>query len=118
MNLHFKELRDESVHARVHHQDGTISRIEYGQVKNGTEEILMFAKFLNPGLELPAPFVTISVCIIFGFKVELQLVVAVKSIPEYTHQVEVKLIQVFKVGVLMFLYFLRCLVHEAEWIVS
>jgi len=78
----------------------------------------MFAELLYPGFELPVPFIAVTVDVVFGFKIEFKLVVAVKCKAEHTHQVEIEFVQVFEVRVLVLLDLLSGFIHEPQRIVS
>src|SRR5688572_5425487 len=94
MNTDLEMLGNERIHPVIYHQNGAVGRIEYSQVKHGSQEVLMCTKFFHPLFKLPCPLVPVLLTIVLSVKQEGELVIAVMPVPENAHQVNVKFVEV------------------------
>ena len=118
IDLHLKELGDERAEAQAGHLGRIVFRIEYGQLQNGAQELLMAAKLFGPLAENLRPFFLVLFVRVATVEDEFQLIITVILKPVYTRQQEVELTQVVEVVSGMFLDAQRSLVDNTQGVES
>jgi hypothetical protein len=103
MDLYFEVLDNERVHPVVDHEDGAVGRIENGEIKNGSDEVLVFAEFLRPLFELGGPFVLVFFEVVRAIEKEGELVVVIVGETKDAHHTQIKFLQVAEIFVVVLL---------------
>lgn len=117
MDLDLEMLRDEGIHPVIDHEDRTVDRIVDRKVQNGTKEIMMDAKLLDPFFKLSCPLFLVFFEIVPPIKQESQLVVAVIPETENSHQIQVEFVKMAVITLIVLGNLLRHFVHNTQRIV-